>query len=130
MSCTFNGQSIFGSFNKVTGPSRGYRAMRSQLPAVDGVRVYRLGKDTQIWIVRGRITGASLSSVLTTINAGLALHDGQTHAFVDLAGTSHSNCMLNDYRPIGNYRAIILAGGSGATTVEVQGTVEQLAPDV
>lgn len=127
---TYNAQAIFGLYTKQTGPVRPYRAMRSQLPTVNGVRVYRLGKDTQTWVVRGRLVGGSVAALITAINAANTLVDGQTRTFVDVGGNNHANCVLNDFRQIGQFATITLANGAAGATVVVQGTVEQLSPDV
>lgn len=127
--CTFGGSAIFGTFNRLDGPVRQYRAMRSQLPTVDGVRVYRIGKDVKVWSVRGRIIVGSVVNAISAVQTGIALQDGQPRVFVDTGGLAHANCILNDFRPIGPYTAINLSSGAYAVTVVIRATIEQLSPD-
>lgn len=125
---TYGGSAIFGQFNKQSGPSRPYRALRSQLPTVDGARVYRLGKDPVVWTVRGRLIGASLAALNGSIAGAIAMQDGQTRTFIDNGGTAFLNCILTDFRSVGPFTSITLPNGTPGATVEVQGTIEQLSP--
>lgn len=125
---TYGGQQIWGTRTRQGGPFRPYRAMRSQLPSVDGARVYRIGKDPRVWTVRGRLFANGLASLNSTILSYQALADGQTRTFNDAGGASHSNCILTRYGPVGAFQVYADLNGQSRVTVEVEGVVECLAP--
>lgn len=128
MAVTFNSVSLFGSqFTKVAGPVAGYRAQRSQLPGVNGVRLYRLGKEPRVWTVRGRLIAATAASLESAVIAAGDYINGNLYTFAT-AAASYTNCRLTSFVEIGRRQTIILPNGSGAATVEVQGTIEQVTP--
>jgi hypothetical protein len=121
---TFNGQAIFGGQNRQGGPWRPYRAQEEQLPGVDGCRIYRLGKGSQFWTVRGRLLALTLPALNAAIRAGQSLVDGNIYTFVDNGGASHTNCMMTDYRPAGPFEPV-----SVGFSVEITAAVQQISPD-
>jgi hypothetical protein len=107
-------------------PGTPYRSTREWLPGVNGFRVYRLGGGSTIWQVRGRLTALNFPSLNALIRRGQSYVDGRIYTFVDNAGQSHRNCLMNDFRPVGPWEACKLASGQAGVTIEVQGTVESV----
>lgn len=124
---TFNGASIFGTQPSQNGPTRPYRSQDAQLPGVDGLRTYRLGKGVKTWVVSGRLTATTLALVTGLVEAGIAFVNGQLHTFVDVGGTAYLNCQLTEFRQIGRYESGTQDGNS-IVTVRISATIRQLTP--
>lgn len=118
----------FGIAALTTGPRTGYRAPKQYLPGVDGARVYRLGRDTRTWTIRGRLITNGLDTMLTTIRAYESFIDGKLYVFEDANGGKWQNCLMTDYRPLGPVEYCTLPGGGDGCTVEITATIEQLTP--
>lgn len=124
----FNNKPIFGITTRQSGPTGDYRAQEEQLPGVDGVRLYRLGRNPEVWRVRGRIVGLSLEDVRRLIGNGKIFVDGQVYNFTDSSGHIYNNCQLVSFNPTGDYEGIDLPNGTGGVTVEVDAVVRWIAP--
>lgn len=124
----FNGRAIFGSPTSQTGPEGSYRAQDEQLPGVDGVRVYRLGRNPELWRIRGRLTAGSLELVRQAASLGKTYVDGNLYNFTDSSGHVYKNCQLMSFTPVGPYEGIQLPSNAGGVTVEVDAVVRWVAP--
>lgn len=121
---TLGGIDIFGDQVKQVGPTRKYRAMRRFLPGVSGFRVYRMGGDSYVIQVSGRITGTSRANLEAKIATALAMIDGQLRTYVG-DGASYTNCLLDTYEPGPVSR--VTTGGSVTYTCRVSATLSQSA---
>ena len=120
---TFNGAYIFGLACKVTGPlSGGYRRQEETFPGVSGKRVYRLGANSLMWTIRGRLVDSTLAGIKQQTADAIAYVDGRVYDFVDSDGTYYQNCLLNAWAPVGPPAAC-----SAGFTQEVTATVECIA---
>jgi hypothetical protein len=124
----FNNAPLWGSQTRQDGPYKTRRDLRQVMPGVNGFRVYRMGTTSQVWTVTGRLVTPSRGDIENAIASGQAYMDGNPYAFTTAAGTTFLYCLLTDFRPIGNPQAVTY-NGAPAWTQEVQGTVENMAPD-
>src|SRR4051812_47674587 len=93
----FNGTAIFGICTKEDIGDQAYRALKSALPGVDGVRVYRMGKGTQIFTIEGRLVATTRAGLSAAIQGANALRNGVLHAYTAADGTNYANCLLNSF---------------------------------
>lgn len=124
---TFNGLNLFGTQQGYRGPTISYRTQDEELPGVDGVRSYRLGKSTRNWLLRGRLTSTTLAGLTNLIQAGQALNNGAVYTFVDLGGISWTNCQMTVFEPLEPPQPCFTGAGS-SFTVRIQAAIRQLAP--
>lgn len=128
----FNGIDLFGDNIRMEGPFGGdERTVVSKLPGVSGGRIYRMGRDTSTWTIRGRITRLTEKSMREAIEQGIRYKNGQVYTFTDNWGQRYDFCRLVEFRQITPFRAVRLSGSSNARgfTVEIQATIEWMSPD-
>jgi hypothetical protein len=131
MEARFDGLLLFGEQTRVIGPIPRNRQQREILPGVAGFRVYRLGTDSVIWQVRGRLVASTLANLETLLMDGANYVDGQLYDFQTTGGNIFGDCLLNDFRPVEEIQAgsgLILGSWASIWTVEVGATVEWASP--
>ena len=123
---TFNGQPLFGLHGlRCEGPVGKARLMQERLPGVDGFRVYRLAKDSAVFVATGRIYVATAGALeATLLTAARYVMNGTIGQFVTTAGGRYANCLMTDYHETTPKRRL----QNGAVTVRVQATIVWMAP--
>lgn len=124
----FGGAAIFGFPTRQSGPTGSFRAQEEQLPGVSGVRIYRLGREPEVWRIRGRLTAGNLASLASLVSAGKSYCDGFLYVFTDSGGRTYPNSQLMHFNPVGDYEGCTLADGTSAVTVEIDAMVRWVAP--